>query len=180
MGAAVQEITFTDVDGEKITETWYFQLDESDAAEMDLIHELLKMGNPEQYLRDIVENHDSRALLNLWRDLLLASVGKRKGKLIIKGPEIVEEFRYGGAYRAFFSELITKDDAGASFFVKIMPENIQQQVSEEVSRTYTDEELLAMTWPEFYKAAGTEKIEEMDKRFIPVAFKRKTGGSQAA
>lgn len=180
MGAATKDITFTDVDGEEVTETWHFQLDESDAAEMDLVHELLKMGNPEQYLRDIVENKDSKALLNLWRELLMASVGKREGKLIVKDAETLRKFRYGGAYRKFFTELITMDDAGASFFAQIMPDDIQKQMNEKAAPTYTDDELMAMSWPDFYKAAGTDKIEKMDKRFTPIAFRRKTGNSQVA
>lgn len=172
MGAAFQEISFTNADGEQVTETWWFELDETDAIEMDVIHELIQKGDPEAYLRGIVERKDSRALLNLWRDMLLASVCKREGKLLVKGPEILKEFRFGGAYRQFFSELITSDDAGAWFFTKIMPDRVRQQAEKETAKKYTNDELLAMTDEEFYKAAGTSDLREMDKRFMTLAMNR--------
>jgi hypothetical protein len=172
MGAAHQEITFTDPDGNRVTETWWFQLDETDAIEMDVIHELIQKGDPETYLRGIVERKDSRALLDLWRDMLIASVCKREGKLLVKGPEIVKEFRFGGAYRQFFSELITSDDAGASFFVKIMPERLHQQAAEAARPDYSNQELLDMSDEDFYKAAGTSDLREMDKRFMTLAMQR--------
>jgi hypothetical protein len=175
MGAASQQITFEDPDGNEVTEEWYFQLDESDAAEMDIVHDLIEMENPDQYLRDIVEKKDSRALLNLWRELLLGSVGKRDGKLIVKGPEIVREFRWGGAYRKFFSELITSEDAGASFFIQIMPQRIQDQAgarAQELSKKYSNEELLAMDDEDFYKVAGTSDLREMDQRFMTLMMNR--------
>ena len=172
MGAAFQEISFTNPDGERVTETWWFELDETDAIEMDIIHELIQQGDPETYLRGIVERKDSRALLNLWREMLVASVCKREGKLLVKGPEIVKEFRFGGAYRQFFSELITSEDAGASFFVKIMPQRLHQQGEPEKAPDYSNTELLAMSDEDFYKAAGTSDLREMDKRFTTLAMNR--------
>ena len=174
MGAVKRKITFTDPDGVEVTEDWWFQFDESDAVEMDYVHDLLKMDNPQKYLDDIAKNKDTKTLLGLWRELLLASAGKRDGKLIDKDKAVVRQFRYGGAYRALFSELISEDDAGASFFRDIMPERVQKQMHEEVTRRYSDEELYAMSDDEFYKAAGTDKVEEMDKRFLPIAFRRRT------
>lgn len=175
MGASKQSITFEDPDGNTVTEEWHFQLDETDAIEMDIVHDLLTMDNPEQYLRDIVENKDSRALLQLWRELLIHSVSRREGKLLVKDKETVRQFQYGGAYRQFFSDLITSDDAGNAFFMKIMPTRVQEKAAEEVARAYSDEELFAMTDEEFNKAAGTTKVEEMDKRFLPIAFRRRVG-----
>jgi hypothetical protein len=172
MGAAHEDITFVDPDGNQVTETWWFQLDESDAAEMDLIHELLATGSPDKYLQDIVKNNDSKALLNLWRELLLASVCKREGKLLVKGPDVVKQFRWGGAYRQFFYELIRKDDMGSEFFLQIMPDHIRSKAKEEVAKSYTEEELLAMTDEQFYAAAGSSDLRDMDKRFTTIAMHR--------
>lgn len=180
MGAAKQEITFTDVDGNVVTEEWYFQLDETDAIEMDIIHDILQKDNPDQYLREIVENKDSRKLLTLWKELLFASVCKREGKNLVKGDDILHEFKFGGAYREFFSNLITSDDAGAAFFLQIMPDRVQQQATKESSRTYTNEELLVMSDEDFFKAAGTRDISEMDKRFLTLAMQRRNQKDAAA
>ncbi|QEQ93912.1 hypothetical protein SEA_KARDASHIAN_47 [Streptomyces phage Kardashian] len=173
MGAARKEITFTTPDGVQKTEEWWFELDETDAIEMDVIHDLIQQGNPEEYLKGIVDRKDSRALLNLWRDMLIASVCQREGDLLVKSPEITKQFRFGGAYRQFFSELITSDDAGASFFVQIMPQRLHQQEAGQ-TREPTNEELLAMSDEDFYKAAGSTDVRDMDKRFMTLAMQRKT------
>lgn len=178
--AVHESITFTDADGEQVTEDWWFQLDETDAIEMDIIHELIKKGDPENFLRNIVEERDTRALSQLIRDMLLASVCKREGKLFIKGPEIVREFRFGGAYRQFFSDLITSDDAGGKFFSNVIPVRVQQKVADEATKVYSNEELLAMNDEDFFKAAGTNDVTEMDKKFLNLAFQRKSSKSVQA
>jgi hypothetical protein len=115
--------------------------------------------------------------------MLIASVCKREGKLLVKSKEITKEFRFGGAYRQFFSELITADDAGASFFVQIMPQRLHQQEVEDVVQNFSNEVLLAMSDEDFYKAAGTSDLREMDKRFMTLATNRlinKKGAAGAA
>lgn len=174
MAAVRKVISFTDIDGNPVTEEWWFQLGLTDAMEMDFFHE----GDPGKYFMEIVQNQNSRQLLKVWRDLLFASVGVRKEidgrKILVKNDEVRERFQHGGAYEQFFSEIIESDDAGASFFQDILPEELKKKAAEqaELPKSYTDHELLDMSDEEFYAAAGTSDLKLMDKRFTTLAMRR--------
>lgn len=174
MSAVKRTITFVDLDGNQVTEDWWFQIGKTDAIEMDVVHEFAQMSNPEEHYKNVVEGNDTRTMLRIWRELLFAAVAKRKGNRLVKGPDILEEFRYGGAYEQLYSDILEMDDAGASFFQQIVLPEFQSPVQKEGDHEPTDDELLAMSDEEFYRAAGTNKVEEMDKRFLPIAFRRKT------
>jgi hypothetical protein len=181
MGAVMQPITFPDIDGNVVTEEWWFQLDETDAIEMDILHDALKSdGDPESFLQGIMDRKDSKMLLRLWKEILLNSVGRREGKKIVKDKATVDEFQYGGAYRKFFGEIITSEDAGVKFFMNLMPQDVQQKAAEKAARTYSNDELLAMNDEEFYKAAGTSDLRNMDQRFMTLAMNRLSNQKNAA
>lgn len=166
--AVKKEITFEDLDGNEITQEWWFRLDKTDALDMDIVHE----KDPANYLKQIMKDQDSRKLLRVWRELLFASVGKREGNLLVKSPEILAEFQQSGAYNQFFSELIEADDAGASFFVSIMPKDVQEKIQKDDGRVYTKDELLAMTDEEFDQVAGTD-TKKMTQEHFQIAFQRR-------
>jgi hypothetical protein len=168
MGMIKRTISFIDIDGNPVEEDWYFSLDEADAAETDIAHR----KDLAEYLASIQKNKDTKELLDVWRQLLFAAVGKREGKLLIKGPEIVREFRFGGAYKQFFSQIIEMDDAGFEFFNSIMPEKIQKQVQEEQNKTYSKDELLSMSNEEFDRVVGTDE-SKMSREHLLIAFQRR-------
>jgi hypothetical protein len=167
--AVKRTIRFLDLDGEPVEQDWYFSLGKTDALEMDLVHH----EDVAEYLNDILKNKDSRKLLEVWKELLFRSVGKREGNLLVKNDEVLREFKQGGAYEQFFSELVEADDAGAEFFLSIMPADVQVKVVEEQNKTYTKDELMSMTDDEFAQVAGRD-VTEMSKEHMQIAFLRKT------
>lgn len=172
--AVKRTICFKDLDDQDVKQDWYFSLDKADIVEMDIIHE--HSGSEEdvmKYLQSILKEKRSRELLDLWKELLFRAVGKRVGSLLVKDEEAVREFRYGGAYRQFFSEIIEMPDAGSAFFLSIMPTDVQAKVAEQQARLYSKDELLAMTDEEFAEVAGTD-VTEMSKEHMQIAFLRKT------
>lgn len=166
-------ISFEDIDGNPVTEEWYFSLGKTDVLDMEVAHRV----DVVEYLTTIVKERRSRDLLTLFRDLLMKSVGKRSGNRLDKSEAIVQEFKNGGAYEQLFSELLEMDDAGASFFNSMMPKDVQEQIAEKANRVYTPAELLAMTDDEFYAAVGTSDIREMSKEHMQVAFQRKSNAA---
>lgn len=170
--AVKRDITFKNpFTGEDTTATYYFQLDKADALEMDIVHELASMDNPMAYLQQVTESSDSRRMLNLWKELLFSAVGVRDGEELVKGPEIVRKFRQSGAYNQLLSELIEDDDAGAQFFVNVMPDDVREKAAEEAKRTYTKEELLDMPDEQFDLIAGTD-IRKMTPEHRMIAMHR--------
>ncbi|WPJ30659.1 hypothetical protein [Streptomyces phage Psst1] len=170
-------IRHTTPDGVLVDSEYWFSLGKTDMAEMELAH----MENPGEYLQDLIDNKDSRGMMDLWQEMLFRSVGIRDGDLIDKGEKVIRQFKGSGAYEEFFSELIAEPDAGFSFFISIMPADIQKKITEQTpeEREYTDQELLDMDESEFRKIAGPNEAN-WDRRFLMLGMRRKTMPSKAA
>lgn len=175
MGAVKRTISFKNLDGQDVSEDWYFSLDEADAAELDLAHR----KDLAEYLADIDKNKNTKEMLNVWRALLFASVGKRDGNLLVKDETTLRQFKFGGAYKQMFAELVESPDAGAEFFVSIMPDKVQKQVAAEQAKTYTTDEMMAMSDEEFDAAFGTDDTA-WDKPVLLAAMRRKNSKNAPA
>lgn len=162
-------IRFNDLDGNPVEKVYYFSLGQTDVIEMDMIHD---QEDVPAYLKSIVENKDSRELLRVWKELLFRAVAERVGNRLDKSQEVIDEFKGSGAYEQFFSELVSSEDAGASFFVSIMPADAQEKAAAEQNREYTEEELLSMSDEQFDKIAGTD-TKKMSKEHFHIAFQRR-------
>lgn len=171
MSTVKRTITFNDIDGHEVTEEWYFDLGVTDVMDMDIVHE--HPDDVAEYVMSIMKNRKTKELLQLWRELLMRAVGKRVGNRLVKGDDIMVEFRHGGAFEKLFAELIEDPKAGADFFNAIFPANIQAKIEEETSKQFSDDELMAMSDEDFVKVAGTN-IMEMSPRLTQIAVNRKT------
>lgn len=183
MAAKPRIIRFTDLDGNPREVEYYFSLGKTDAIELDFVHR----DDPKAYLKSIAENRESRNIMEVWKDMLFRAVAVRESdgdrSWLVKNDQILTEFRGSGAYEQLFSELAESEDAGASFFLSIMPENIQEKAAEEEQRnaqSYTNQQLLEMTDEAFYAAAGTRNVIDMDKRFMEIAWQRKEQSRRTA
>lgn len=167
MPAKSKVIRYTNIDGKVVEKEYWFQLGNKDFAKMELAH----MEKPGEHLTDLVKQGKTLELMKMWEQLLFKSVSIRKGDVLVKNDDIVEEFEGSGAYEEFFSELIARPDAGFDFFISIMPDDIQKQMHEERSKTYSNDELLAMSDEEFEKYAGPEK--DMSREMLLIAMRRR-------
>lgn len=167
--AVKQTIRHKDPDGNKVESDWYFSLGRSDLLEMNLVHE---HDDVTAYISQLMKDPkgNSREILDMWKEMLFRSVGKREGQLLVKGPEVEREFRFSGAYEEFLSNLLDKEDAGSSFFVSIMPEDVQAKIAEDETRQYSETELLGMSDEEFARIAGSKK--NMSKEHLLIRMKR--------
>lgn len=172
MAMVFRDISFEDPDGKPITERWWFQIGKTDALEMPKVHEFAQMDNPEEHFRTIVQGNKTQEMMEIWKQLLFVSAGQRDGNMILKGPDVVKHFRYGGAYEQLFNELLESEDAGASFFASIMPSGVQDSVTP-IKKEYTREQLLAMSDEDFFKAAGTKDVMQMDQTYLTLAMQRR-------
>jgi hypothetical protein len=176
--AVKRSITVTDLDDNEVTEDWYFSLGRTDVLEMNVVHDYADVP---AYLTSIMKdagNH-SREILDLWKEMLFHSVGQREGNLLVKDEAIVRKFRFSGAFEKFLGELLEEDDAGASFFMSIMPSDVQEQIKTNQSKVYEKEEMLAMTDEEFDRLIGTD-LRDMTKEQQLIAFQRRSGGKADA
>lgn len=119
------EITYEDFDGDKVTETLYFNLSNSELIEMDVEHE----EGMHNWLQKMVKIEDKKQLFAEFKKLLLASYGEKSpdGKRFVKSEQIRNDFLHSAAYEALFFELMTDEETVANFIKGILPKELQEE-----------------------------------------------------
>lgn len=127
-----RDITYEDLDGNEVTDTFYFNLTKT---------ELMTMGADykdgyEQILKRIIETKDRAALIEQFKKIINAAYGVRgeDGKRFIKNAEVLEAFQQTGAYDVLFMEFATDDKAAAEFINGAFPKDISEQVQQEMAK----------------------------------------------
>lgn len=116
-------ITFTTYNGEKLTETFMFNLSKA---------ELIKMqfdvnGAFSQYIERITNERNLKQLGEEFTKLILNSYGKKSddGRRFLKSDELREEFAQSEAYSELLVQLLSDSDAAARFMKGILPADLQ-------------------------------------------------------
>ena len=112
-------ITYTDYDGNKRTEDFYFNLSKAEVAEMEMSVE----GGLTKTLEKIVAEQDGKRIIEMFKDLILKAYGEKSldGKRFIKSKELSEAFSQTEAYSELFMELAMNAEASAAFVNGIIP-----------------------------------------------------------
>lgn len=125
----IRPITFIDLDGESKTENFHFNLTTSEVAEMELEID----GGLSEHLFDVIEKHDARELLRIYKLLISLAYGERTadGKYFLKenaeGYKLGRLFVQHPAYDALFMELMgseSSDEAFSEFLTGCLPKTI--------------------------------------------------------
>lgn len=124
-----KEITFVDFDGNKQTETHYFNLTKAEMIEFDASYPggafqrlSMMVKEPTKYMGEIVA---------AFKDLIMRSYGERTldGKFI-KSQQMREAFGASEAYSELFMEITANEEAAAAFIAGISPKVEGAQVAE--------------------------------------------------
>lgn len=117
-------IKYTDFNGEEREDVFHFHFMESELAEMNLT----ASGGLQNYVEAIINTHDNKKLIELFKEIILKSYGEKApdGVHFIKtdpetGRPLYEKFRESPAFSALFMELATDDIAGAEFVNHVIP-----------------------------------------------------------
>lgn len=125
-------ITFTDYNGEKRTEDFYFNLNKAEISEM----ELEVSGGMEAMLKKIIAAQDTPSLVKIFKDLILRSYGEKSadGKYFLKkdkdGHRLADMFAQSDAYSELFMELATDANAASDFINAIFPSDLVEKAKE--------------------------------------------------
>lgn len=131
----VKEIEYTDFNGVKRKEKFYFNLTKAEILDM----ELGKTGGLTEYIQKILEAQDTPAIMSLFKSLLLKSYGVKSddGRRFVKNDQIRAEFEQTQAFSDLYM-LLALDDGEASKFVNaIVPADMK--VSDEQKIQYAKE-----------------------------------------
>lgn len=115
-----KKITYTDFDGNKRTETFYFNLSRSEITTLQLTYP----GGYAEYIEKTVDSNDRPKIMRMFEDIIKRSYGEKSedGKRLIKSEELSTAFMQTGAYDELFMELCTNADASLNFISGVLPD----------------------------------------------------------
>ena len=175
-------ITYDDFDDNSVTEDFYFNLSKADLAEM----ELSQKGGLEEYIKKIIAESDGAKLVEIFKELLLKSVGRRSedGRRFIKNQEIVDDFTQTNAYSELFVELATNADQGAAFINGIIPTSMQEAAKAAAAESLelpavsdTPEAIREPSWITDGRVPTPAELKNATPEQISLAFQRKQAES---
>lgn len=106
-------IEYTDYNGTKRKEQFYFNLSRAELMKM----ELSTQAGVEEKLRSMIATKDNAEIVKLFNDLILDSYGIKSedGTRFIKSKELRDSFEQSEAYSELFMEILSDTDAQAEF-----------------------------------------------------------------
>lgn len=133
-----KKIAFTDFDGNKREQTFYFNLSKAELTEMNLNKE----GGIKAYVERIINANNVPELAELFKSLILMSYGEKSDdgmRFIKKHPargRLADEFEQTDAYSELFMELATNDVAAAEFINGVIPSQLREQLPSDAGHAY--------------------------------------------
>ena len=116
-----KKITYTDFNGNKREENFYFNFTKAEAAE-------LQASCPEGYAEKLTalgnaEEPNAKELIAVFKEIILGAYGIKSddGTRFMKSKEISDGFYQTEAYSNLFFELAEKAEAAAEFINSVMP-----------------------------------------------------------
>lgn len=112
-------IEYTDYNGDKRKEDFYFNLNKAELMELQLSME----GGLVAFLEKIVQTHDVPKLAEMFKKIIMLSYGEKSadGKHFMKSDELRKNFECTEAYSELFMELATNSDSAAEFVNALLP-----------------------------------------------------------
>ena len=117
-------IKYKDFNGNEREEDFYFNLMQSEIAEL----ELSTAGGFTESIQKIIQTQDGPEIIKQFKKIILKSYGEKSadGKRFIKSDELSEAFSQTNAYSELFMELATDDEAASAFINGIVPDELKQ------------------------------------------------------
>lgn len=112
-------VEYTDFDGNKRKEDFYFHLTEAEVADWELSIE----GGLSKMLVNIIKSNDVRKIIPIYKEILIKSYGVKSpdGRRFIKNDEVREDFVQTQAFSDLYMKLATDADEGSEFIKGVMP-----------------------------------------------------------
>lgn len=120
-------ITYTDFNGETVSEDFFFHLTKAELVELEMSHE----GGLSEAMKRIVAAEDAKSIIAEFKNIILSAYGKKSpdGRRFIKNQEIRDEFVSTEAYSELFMELATNTDAAIDFMNGIIPAAMAEEAN---------------------------------------------------
>lgn len=150
-------ITYKTMDGESVTEDFYFNLNNAELVELELSFP----GGISEHLKAISASEDGRQIVAAFKTIIQKAYGKRSenGKRFLKSDELWADFSGSEAYSEFFMSLVTDPGAAAEFVEGVIPKDLQEKVAQ-IGEQASDQEKTA--GPAGPRKLSLQEAAEMD------------------
>ena len=120
-------ISFVDIDGNKVSEEFYFNV-----AREDMIELMVEKPEMEDKLQAMVDSMDGRSIDSLLKEFILLGVGRRPEgtRQFVKNEEVTNDFRYSGAYGQLLWELANDPTLAEEFMEGIFPPSLLDEMKQ--------------------------------------------------
>lgn len=124
-----KRIAYTDYNGTKREEDFYFNLSKAEIMEM----EMSTTGGLTEMINRIIETQDAPSIIKVFKDIIMKSYGEKSpdGKRFVKTKELSEGFAQTEAYSVLFMELASDSEAASKFVNGIIPEDMAAEVAKQ-------------------------------------------------
>lgn len=143
-----RSITFNDLDGNSLTEDFYFHMTEAEWAKLSM-----RFGENglEGYMSKLVQDNDIPALIEFFDNFILGAYGVRSedGRRFIKTKEHSLEFSQTEAFSNLFMDIMSDAKKAIEFFKGCAPKNLGEKLEESMVKA-------AAELPSPIPAAGAE------------------------
>jgi len=118
----IKKITYKDLDGEEITENFYFKLNKSELADL----EVSEKGGLQKKLKLLTKTENPKKVYDILKTIVFKAYGERSedNKRLNKSEELSKAFSETDAYDILFMELISDVEALVAFIEGILPSDI--------------------------------------------------------
>lgn len=154
-------ITYTDFNGEEVSEDFFFHLSKAELVELEMSHD----GGLSEALQRIVVAEDAKSIVAEFKNIILTAYGKKSadGRRFIKNQELRDEFMSTEAYSVLFMELVTDTEAAINFINGVIPAGLAEEAAK-----ITNTEPPALTVAE--KSDEPQAVEILSKaRFMEMS-----------
>lgn len=132
-------IEYTDYDGNKRKEKYYFNLTQFEATEIamempDGVIEEIEEGEEQRVTAmHLTEKLGKKGVLDFIKNIVLKSYGVKSpdGKRFIKSEELSTEFSQTPAFSSFMMRLMTDDTEASKFINGVIPAELAAQIQAE-------------------------------------------------
>lgn len=124
-----KRISYTDYNGNKRDEDFYFNLTKAEIMEM----EMSTTGGLTEMIQRIIDTQDAPSIIKVFKNIIMKAYGEKSpdGKRFIKSQELSESFAQTEAYSELFMELASDSDAASKFVNGIIPADMAQAVEKQ-------------------------------------------------
>jgi hypothetical protein len=127
-----KEVTFENLEGEKVTRAFWFNLNKAELAKMQVKH-----LNFQSYIQAAIDSDNMERVIAVFDELLAMSYGVRDedGITFRKSEDLWDAFKNSDAYSELFIDLLGNPHKAGAFFAGLVPREFQEGVTEAMKKS---------------------------------------------